>query len=102
EGPGHAEPAALTSGGRRRGCRRSRRRRPEAGRRGGSDAEALAGQPGRRVDAAGAGVDLEVQVGAGDVAGRADAADDLAGGDLLADADVDRRLVGVPDLGTVV
>src|SRR5690606_32534286 len=66
--------------------------------------EALAAQPGQGVDAGGGarGVDLHVEVGAGGVAGGAHPADDLAGGDLLADADADRGLVGVPDLGAVV
>src|SRR5690606_5035695 len=49
-----------------------------------------------------AGVDLQVEVGARGVAGGADAADHVAGVDLLADADADRGLVGVPDLGAVL
>ena len=39
---------------------------------------------------------------AGDVAGRADGADHVTGGDDVAGGDVDRGLVGVPDLGAVL
>ena len=53
-----------------------------------------------RVTAAGA--DLEVQVRAGDVAGRADVADQLAGADDVTGAHDVRRLVAEPQLGAVV
>src|SRR6478609_9193877 len=52
--------------------------------------------------AAAAGAHLEVEVGAGDVAGGADGADVLAAVDAVADGDVDRGLVAVPDLGAVI
>src|SRR5690606_14230385 len=45
---------------------------------------------------------LEVQVRAGDVAGRAGEADLLARGDLLAGRDIDRRQVAVLGVGAVV
>ena len=55
------------------------------------------GRPG-----AAAGVDLEVQVRAGHVAGRAGVADDVAGADLVAGLDAEAALVAVPDVGAVV
>ena len=51
---------------------------------------------------AAAGADLEVQVRAGGVAGGADGADLLAGGDGVAGGDADVGLVAVPDLGAVL
>ena len=51
---------------------------------------------------AAAGADLEVQVGAGAVAGAADGADLLAAADGVADGDADVGLVAVPDLGAVL
>ena len=45
--------------------------------------------------------DLQVEVTAGDVARRADRADDLAGGHTLADRHRLGALVAVPDLGAV-
>ena len=43
-----------------------------------------------------------MEVGAGHVAGRTDGADDLAAVDPVADGDIDRGLVAVPDLGAVI
>ena len=58
---------------------------------------------GVRVDrVATAGTDLEVQVGAGHVAGGADGADLLAAADDVALADEEVGLVAVPDLGAVI
>ncbi len=58
---------------------------------------------GVRVDrVAAAGAHLEVEVGAGHVAGGADGPDDLACADLLALADAEAALVAVPDLGAVI
>ena len=51
---------------------------------------------------AAAGADLDVEVRAGAVAGRAHGADRLAAPDHVADAHEVRRLVAVPDLGAVI
>lgn len=64
----------------------------------GSDADPVTAQVHQGVDVgavAGSGADLEVQVRAGAVAGRAGAADALASGDLLAGLHAEGREVGV-------
>src|SRR6476619_7136181 len=64
--------------------------------------EAVRTHGGVRVDrVAGTGTHLDVHVRAGGVAGRADAADQLPGADLLAGVDRERGLVAVPELGAV-
>ena len=56
-----------------------------------------------RVDrVAATGMDLDVQVRAGGVAGGAGVAEDLTGIDLVAGGDGEAALVAVPDLGAVL
>ncbi len=74
-----------------------RRVRPESGN------DAVFHERGERVHrVAATGANLEVQMGAGDIAGGADGADHISAVDAISDADVHGGLVTEPDLSAVI